>query len=460
MFQVLPCDLVRRTLEDFVGLSCVQASVLDVAFCGRQIRADFLLILSRLVLLDGRPRAGASLVGFLAWIAKRNIQVSELCVHPEITEATVTELRSNRCAYRLERIRALQFVNDLPRSQTHFMEDAYIGMFVSLFPALTSVDCRLWRFQADCQLLLFCNLKLSRLVLQETPFAKSAAICLVVSTMCETLQELDMDGCVVDLLNKFDCPQLRRLRLSCHSIHDLSMSIENMCLKLGGQLEELCLRESFVNDATIRKIAQSCPLLRILSAEYDDVHSADTWNCILASCPRLLKVGLHKRRTEGFVELSFTEKSSRHGRRQCSIYWAHNNDMESPSYETLQKLNVTSVKCFVAPRYCTISVLDTLGLLADKLGADLEKFECHLDDEKESLEQNILYFLSRCPNLLELKLDCEHCRSFTDVCLLAIPDCCPKLKSLALISAKNVSEGGLVVMREKVKVAHETTGWQ
>lgn len=130
MLAVLPGDIVRSVVLEYFPNDLHAWSRIDVAFCNRSIRAEWRSILAQEeVTFQQVMQDPVVLVGYLQWIAKRNVPIKWLLLDPHVMEAADGGLQLE-----LGTVTQIAFHNTEPNEN---VDAASMATFLSCFPSIT-----------------------------------------------------------------------------------------------------------------------------------------------------------------------------------------------------------------------------------------------------------------------------------------------------------------------------------
>lgn len=412
MFLALPEDLSVVLLSEWLESRLSDLSHLDVACCNRASRSCWLQVL-RQVQVHRTTDAAYPFFNFLKWLHDRNVLVHSLRV--EMKEEYGEKLSKLSLSFRTTSLRE---THTLPvRSET-------IQTLLSCFPCLTSLDLH-------CRQLL--------------------------------------DGFFPDLSY---CPPLRQLRL--RDCWNTNMSNANMLLvRVGVTLEDLHC--DFVDELMVMTLTQHCKALRKLSCIFPHTVTAeaivalcsnnsqlthvdfsgkhvtnDVILSILAACPNMRDVALGVRCKVTYdllsapavqeldrvslwpFDLRFSPCEAGGSRRCCEM--AVNADTGFLSaLIAISPLLIRAIT-FSDGQYVVVATPDVLRALADFHGWSLEK--CKLNFWDDVKQDDVQYFLSRCPNMVDLSLTSSSRNEgilIDDKDMRNLPLWCPRISKLELV---------------------------
>lgn len=280
---LLPYDLIRVILEDYLERDVRTLARLDTAACNHEIRAEILAVLA-----STKMASPCSLpfpfVDFLHWIAVKRIQITEI----QVTAVDLDEFSDllalddnmpNRLYTPLPTVTGLALSGS---TKTGFHPFA---LFLAYFPNLTAVDCSQWTSISDKQLKALGPLKLQALDLSNCLLLTASAVAWVACSAGNALQELScdvLDDSAVAHLAKH-CRQLRILRMSCAGCKS-SAGLKKLCAANASTLQELAINHRAGFGAvlsTVKSIVakSSClKTLRLFTGVLNFALTAPGWN--------------------------------------------------------------------------------------------------------------------------------------------------------------------------------------
>lgn len=224
MFAVLPRDIVQCVVQEYLLLDLRGWSRIDVAFCSHGFRADWLSILAQAdVTCKQVLQNTTATVGYLHWIAKRNVQQKQLWLDPHLM--AVGDLQVE-----LPTVTQIEFHNCTPSVD---VDAAPIAAFLSCFPSIEEFSFRMqvqqygqetqpgWTKLQDKHLLLgftklHCPLQSLDLLFCEQ--VSAAAIAQMVSRFAQTLRSLRC--------TRLDDPALATIAKLCRHLTSFHIALD------------------------------------------------------------------------------------------------------------------------------------------------------------------------------------------------------------------------------------------
>lgn len=438
MLLRLPLDISHVILEDFIGILCARSlSALDIAACNHRTRRELLVLLTKIRPTSANGEAAAALLGnYIVWVALRKLQVHSLCVDVSCLRDSITALKVLG-KVQFTHVKALSFHNP-STSPVKVNTVHYAALLYHMCPHIERIDCSAFPALTNEVLLLFGHLKFKSLNLRNCTKVTPAAVERVLHAMSDTIQELSCDVLEQPAWELFACicTKLKYMRITCNLSY---IALDRICSSTCCRLEVLHFHTASqkLTAAQVHTIAQRCPMLRIFTAECkiadDNVLGAESWNAVITHC--LLLERMHLMSGCSVVDMTFFRDEEVHfGRTGRINIRSSNSEMLSQCFVGLAAPHVRAFSS-----HCTAIGSNSLRLIANLFGADLHAFDSYIDDIDVG---HLLYFLSRCPYLRELALDCTVF-SLTDSCLTDIANFCPKLIKLTVKCAFSISDDGV-----------------
>lgn len=446
MLILLPLDIVRVVLEEFVVIDVVGLSRLDVAACSRQQRPDLLRLLP---LLRPQSPQGVPLEAqgsidtraCLHWVAVRGVHLPELQVHVMDIEAIASSLALSGLS--------VPSVTSLHLSCRDSMESAYTPnstlflQFMALFPGLRALSLWYWASPAamhlTCieQLSLCPQLHLEELYVEVTapwmdvsrlpPLSSAELLCRLPALRKLKLATEVQDAVLLELAAHLT--GLQCLSITCLGIRHAS-SIHAVCSAHASSLTEVTLawdKHLLLTDELACSIASTCTNLTLLdiAVDYDPYNPqahASTIAHIISVCPRIAIIKLWG---DGDTEGNLTKLSIAAGRCDAQFYDLPGSVM----LEICEALTLPVRKVAFLPSDQDLPAA-LIRYVGDRFGDSLEVVLDLMDGvlhDKLIDEKAWMYLLQHSPHLREFLMPKNMFTVITDKTLQCLSTSCPLL---------------------------------
>lgn len=208
MLHAISEDLTILLLCDWLQVSLIALSRLDVAFCCRSSRSAWRHILSQVRIKEDKAKRPIS--NMLQWLHIRQVNVELLNIGVRIANG----LDSSSPALHLK-TKSIRFI-PCPVSSISFN----LSVFLSYFPHLTSLDCSGCQQLSDSHLSVIGaqRLSLRRLTLQQCKELSAEGIAEVCVTLSAGLEELHCEGIRDGMMQQLAACCSRMKKLTCSTI--------------------------------------------------------------------------------------------------------------------------------------------------------------------------------------------------------------------------------------------------
>lgn len=439
MIGILPHDVLRSVLEDYLAADLLLLVQLDIALCNHQTKADVISIFP--IIRFAEPCDVVASREYLHWLASRGVPLANLTVDTALANHPPTTCNLMTLA---ETVHTVCFVN-----ASNLMSVSLKAMlrFLRSFPNLTAVDLRRWWSMTDTQLLPFYDLLLQAISLEDNALSAEALGALVRS-LSPTLLHLRCASPGLDdhaLEQMLSCSQLKSIELLCKSV-DLQLIVQLCCANCYG-LQSLDFAMTshprpgqweFLQKTFVQSICGACKALVSLVLDVCGMMGAGTGTgvleeclllCILRECPYIAFVSISK---------ATCTMHRRAGRRHCEVSYALLNE-SCAHLQALCELNSNDLLLSGFQGYSVSS--QTLTLLAANCGHQLEAYSTHFGGSAD--HSDFLRFLSQCPSLQRLSI--SSCWELViDASLHQLPLFCPHISVLDLVDLHQLTDDGIV----------------
>lgn len=419
MFHLLSEDLLVVLFNDWLSVSLIGLSRLDVACCSRSLRPHWLRVLA-LQRLQG-DKAKYPIHNHLAWLQERMVQLGSISVEL----AFVNDLDSlPEGTFSFPAITSVQFLPTVYPPRPHGMH-----RFLSFFPSLRTLvfsKCNVH----DHQLMELPGLplQLSELHLTDCTSISPIAVVAVVSAYQSTLHTLHCD--VLDDWSVWKlsrcCSRLRAI--SWQSCQGLQTETLLAFCESNLMLTHFDVNSPAVTDASMESIANSCAALRV-------IRLGDTCSVSLALLTTLTANKLCNLMLCG-VCLSFQDDP-----RCCEVVWKDRNSA-AQTHALLSLLHAPVWRFVMQSRRSKWVRFNksSLHLLSNRPTHALKEIELGLEDDVSAADVHQL--LINCPSLELLFVQSAQPRSLLeDDIVQSLPRCCPRLREFSFVnSAINLTD--------------------
>lgn len=432
---VLSEDLTLLLLTEWLQVSLVTLSRLDIAFCSRSTRRWWILVLQQLRLPEGTARQPMD--RFLLWLHARRVHVEHLCVGVRVANGLQHVPLPGPLAFRTTSIR----FNPCPFSSITFN----IQAFLSWFPHLASLDWGGCHQLQDMHLLALPPLR--RLILRNCKMLSPGAISDAVAAIGAGLEELHCEGANDLMLRRLavSCAQMKKITFS--SIHSLSSSAMVLFCSSNPQLHCIYMDGPAVTDALVQAALLTCPLLKELDI---GMRSAVTYELLsfITNSAFINKLA--------FVHLSGTLIRFHPQGEGCEVTVRHRAALCGPSC-CLSCLNIPIRELTLSQGDGAVIHRSDLRLLADLHGSALLVATLMLSADIERAD--VQYFLSHCPNMCKLFMSAvDEGRSLlSNDDLRNLPSWCPRITRIGLIDcAVDLTDDSVIYALSRWSCNHMT----
>lgn len=414
MFNALPEDLAVMLLSEWLDISLLILSRLDVAFCGRASRQSWQVVLAKLRLRGARFEE--QIRGFMAWMHDRRLAVDDLSVVLKARHCT------NVSAWPQFSVLANSLTLHLPQIISANTTIATQKVLDS-FPNLTSL-------RLDCMSLHDQNFPEIRVPLRDLVLmdhasdAKftSAKKVSIIAALCSSLEGL---ACSVDdwmLTNLAEvCQRLTGVAFICDRVASQE-SMTHFC-RTNPLLSHVCLYDS--SDEVGMAVLSECPQLQEIEIDDGSMKLLITMaNAASTSARNLARVQVRN------IVCTFGLSSSDRQQRCCDIVvvhydgWDNMDDLVSALTIPIRRISLGSENAVISE-----FALEMLHVLH---GHALEVVQFLFWDDFDPIQ--VQTFLMHCPNLTELSFTAIDESSLIDNdALRKLPMWCPRISKLELI---------------------------
>lgn len=421
MARLLPEDLTVVLLSDWLQVGLITLSHLDVAWCHRASRSNWLSVLSKIRIADENIRN--PVCNFASWLQERHVNVIHF----------VTQL-----AY-------LHDMEAIPHFSLRTVSLALKGhstparyqQYLSWFPQLTALDC-IQSVLSDRYLVEMCRLRcpLRKLALEFERVCSPAAIAGVIIATCSNLEDLSC--------HTVDYGLLSRLNESCRKLKAIDWMEADMepaqlisYLSDNPQLTHVSIGGRAVTDDVIAHVLISCPEITVIN--HNDTSPLVNMSFAFLKPLTNLNCAIKLKNIQIFpFYLEFSPCSTNSERRICDVTLFAVLPDESAMFSMLSHLTapLRSVTAWKG-KYGALCGAKSLLLLAKSHGCSLEKLSIQLGEDVTRME--VQQFLAHCPNLIILSLTSMHINLMTDDHFRNVTLQCPRLVLLVVFGPNDSS---------------------